>query len=98
MKEPDSQSKLPVPVTPPRLLDQGFVWIRSRRSLIKTRRFSGISSFLMTPVFMLEFFFLALLITILLLVFALYVIFSLLASLPRLKKAQAAKGKNTTPL
>jgi predicted membrane protein len=86
MKEPDSQSKLPVPVHPPKLLNQGFLWIRSRGSSIKTRKFSGISSVLMSPVFMLEFLFLALLIGIILLIFALYVMFNLLISLPRLKK------------
>jgi len=88
VKEPDSQSKLPVPVTPPKLINQGFTWIGNRRSFIKTRKFSGISSVLMAPVFMLEFLFLALLIGILLLIFALYVMFSLLSSLPRLKKGQ----------
>jgi len=40
----------------------------------------------MLPFFMLEFLFLALLIGLLLLIFALYVIFNLLVSLPRLKK------------
>jgi predicted membrane protein len=40
----------------------------------------------MAPVFMLEFLFLALLIGIILLIFALYVMFNLLLSLPRLKK------------
>jgi predicted membrane protein len=86
MKQPDNQSKLPVPVNPPKLLNQGFLWIRSRSSSIKTRRFSGISSVLMAPVFMLEFLFLALLIGIILLIFGLYVMFNLLVSLPRLKK------------
>jgi len=86
MKEPDSQSKLPVPATPPKLINQGFTWIGNRRSFIKTRRSSGISSVLMAPVSMFEFLFLALLIGILLLIFALYVMFSLLISLPRLKK------------
>lgn len=86
MKQPDSQSKLPVPVHPPKLLDQSFVWIRSRGSSIKTRRFSGISSVLMAPVSMLELLFLALLIMIILLIFGLYVMFNLLLSLPRLKK------------
>jgi|GEM_PF-2406080 len=88
MKESGSQSKLPVPVTPPKLINQGFTWIGNRRSFIKTRKFSGISSVLMAPVFMLEFLFLALLIGILLLIFALYVMFSLLTSLPRLKKGR----------
>jgi hypothetical protein len=88
MKEPDNQSRLPVPVTPPKLLNQGFVWISNRRSFIRARKFSGISSFLMLPIFMLEFLFLALLIGILLLIFALYVMFSLLISLPRLKKGR----------
>jgi len=86
MKQPDSQSKLPVPVAPPKLLNHGFLWIRSRSNSIKTRRFSGISSVLMTPVFALEFLFLVLLIGIILLIFALYVMFNLLVSLPRLKK------------
>jgi hypothetical protein len=86
MKEPNSQSRLPIPVTPPKLINQGFVWIGNRRSFIKTRRFSGISSFLMAPVFMLELLFLALLIGILLLVFALYMMFNLLISLPKPKK------------
>jgi len=86
MKELDIQSKLPVPVNPPKLLNQGFLWIRSRGSCIKTRRLSGISSILMTPIFMLEFLFLALLIGIILLIFALYAMFNLLLSLPRLKK------------
>jgi hypothetical protein len=86
MKQPDSQSKLPVPVHPPKLLDQSFVWIRSRGSSIKTHRYSGISSVLMAPVFALEFLFLALLIGIILLIFGLYVMFNLLLSLPRLKK------------
>ncbi|MBM4445928.1 MAG: hypothetical protein FJ023_01075 [Chloroflexi bacterium] len=75
-----------MPATPPKLLNQGFVWINNRRSFIKTRKFSGISSTLMLPIFMLEFFFLALLIGILLLIFVLYVMFRLLISLPRLKK------------
>jgi cell division protein FtsX len=86
MKQPDSQSKLPVPVTPPKLLNQGFVWISNRRSFIKTRKFSGISSILMLPVFLLEFLFLALLIGIFLLVFALYAMFTLLVSSSKLKK------------
>ena len=87
MKEPDNQSRLPIPVTPPKLINQGFAWISNRRSFIKTRKFSGISSVLMLPLFMLEFLFLALLIGILLLIFALYVIVNLMISLPRLKKA-----------
>jgi hypothetical protein len=87
MKQPDSQSKLPVPVSPPKLLNQSFLWIRNRGSSMKTRRFSGISSILMAPVFMLEFLFLALLIGIILLIFSLYVMFNLLISLPRLKKS-----------
>jgi predicted membrane protein len=87
MKQPDSQSKLPVPVTPPKLINHGFNWIGNRRSFLKTRKSSGVSSILMAPVFTLEFLFLALLIGILLLVFALYVMFNLLISLPRLKKA-----------
>jgi hypothetical protein len=86
MKELDSQSRLPVPVTPPKLLNQGFLWIRSRGSSIRARRFSGISSILTAPIFMLEFLFLAVLIGIILLIFALYVMFNLLLSLPRLKK------------
>jgi len=86
MKQPDNQSRLPVPVTPPKLLDQGFVWIRSRGNSIKTHKFSGISSVLMAPVFALEFLFLALLIGIILLIFGLYVMFNLLLSLPKLKK------------
>jgi hypothetical protein len=86
MKQPDSQSRLPVPVSPPKLLNQGFVWISNRRSFIKARKFSGISSILMLPIFMLEFLFLALLIGILLLIFALYIMLSLLISLPKLKK------------
>jgi hypothetical protein len=86
MKGPeDTQSKLPVPATPPKLINQGFTWIGNRRSFIRTRKFSGISSILMTPVFMLEFLFLAILIGILLLIFALYVMFNLLISLPKLK-------------
>jgi len=87
MKEPNSQSRLPVPVTPPTLLNQGFVWISNRRSFIKTRKFSGISSILMLPIFMLEFLFLALLIGVLLLIFALYIMLNLLISLPKLKKS-----------
>jgi predicted membrane protein len=86
MKEPDTQSKLPVPVNTPKLLNQGFLWVRSRGSSIKKRRFSGISSVLMAPVFMLEFLFLTLLIGIILLIFALYVMLNLVISLPRLKK------------
>jgi hypothetical protein len=86
MKEPNSQSRFPVPVTPPKLLNQGFVWIGNRRSFIKTRKFSGISSILMLPIFTLEFLFLALLIGILLLIFALYIMLNLLISLPKLKK------------
>jgi hypothetical protein len=86
MKEPNSQSRLPVPVTPPKLLNQGFVWISNRRSFIKARKFSGTSSILMLPIFMLEFLFLALLIGILLLIFALYIMLNLLISLPKLKK------------
>jgi len=88
MKQPDSQSRLPVPVTPPKLLNQGFVWIGNRHSFIKTRKLSGVSSILMMPVFMLEFLFLALLIGILLLILALYVIFNLLVSLPKLKRGK----------
>jgi cell division protein FtsX len=86
MKEPNSPSRFPVPVTPPKLLNQGFAWISNRRSFIKTRKFSGISSILMLPVFTLEFFFLALLIGILVLIFALYIMLNLLISLPKLKK------------
>ena len=88
MKEPDNQSRLPIPVTPPKLINQGFAWISNRRSFIKTRKFSGISSVLMLPFFMLEFLFLALLIGILLLIFALYVIVNLMISLPKLKKGR----------
>jgi len=88
MKEPDNQSRLPIPVTPPKLINQGFAWISNRRSFIKTRKFSGISSVLMLPLFMLEFLFLALLIGILLLIFALYVIVNLMISLPKLKKGR----------
>ncbi|OGN91496.1 MAG: hypothetical protein A2Z70_01495 [Chloroflexi bacterium RBG_13_48_17] len=87
MKEPNSQSRFPVPVAPPKLINQGFVWISNRRSFIKTRKFSGISSVLMLPIFMLEFLFLALLIGILLLIFALYIMINLLISLPKLKKS-----------
>jgi len=86
MKEPDNQSRLPIPVTPPKIFNQGFAWISNHRSFIKTRRFSGISSVLMLPLFMLEFLFLALLIALLLLIFAFYIIFNLLISLPRLKR------------
>jgi len=86
MKEPDNQSRLPIPVTQPKILSQGFAWISNRRSFIKTRRFSGISSVLTLPLFMLEFFFLALLIALLLLIFAFYIVFNLLISLPRLKR------------
>jgi len=86
MKEPDNQSRLPVPTTPPKLINQGFTWIGNRRSFIRTRKFSGISSILMAPVFMLEFLLLAILIGILLLIFALYVMFNLLISLPKLKR------------
>ncbi len=86
MQEPDNQSRLPIPVTPPKLLNQGFAWISNRRSFIKTRKFSGISSVLMLPIFMLEFLFLALLIGLLLLIFAFYIIFNLLISLPGLKR------------
>jgi hypothetical protein len=86
MKELDNQSRLPVPVAPPKLINQGFAWISNRRSFIKTRKFSGISSILMLPIFMLEFLFLALLIGILLLIFALYIMLNLLISLPKLKK------------
>ena len=86
MKEPDIQSRLPVPIAPPTLLNQGFVWISNRRSFIKTRKLSGISSILMLPIFMLEFLFLAMLIGILLLIFALYIMLNLLISLPKLKK------------
>jgi hypothetical protein len=86
MKQPDNQSRLPVPVSQPKLLNQSFVWISNRRSFIRTRKFSGISSLLMMPIFMLEFLFLALLIGILLLIFALYLMFNLLISLPKLKK------------
>jgi len=86
MKQTDDQSKLPVPVTPPKLLNQGFVWIQGRGNSIKTHKFSGISSVLMAPVIGMEFLFLALLIAIILLIFGLYVIFNLLVSLPRLKK------------
>jgi len=90
MKQPDSQSMLPVPVTPPKLINQGFTWIGNRRSFIKTKKFSGISSILMMPVFMLEFLFLALLIGILLLILALYVMFNLMISLPKLKRGNKA--------
>jgi uncharacterized membrane protein len=86
MKETNSQSRFPVPVTPPKLLNQGFVWISNRRSFIKARKLSGISSILMLPIFMLEFLFLALLIGILLLIFALYIMLNLLISLPKLKR------------
>ena len=44
----------------------------------------------MMPVFMLEFLFLALLIGILLLILALYVMFNLMISLPRLKRGNKA--------
>jgi cell division protein FtsX len=86
MKKPDNQSRFPVPVTPPKLINQGFVWISNRRSFIRTRKFSGISSALMLPFFMLEFLLFALLIGILLLIFALYIMLNFLISLPKLKK------------
>jgi len=85
MEEIGSQSRLPV-TSPPRFVNQGFVWVSNRRTLLKTRRLSGISSFLLLPVFLLEFLFLALIIGLLLLFFALYVIFHLASSLPKLKK------------
>ncbi len=86
MEQPHSQSKLPVPVTAPKVINRGLLWARSRGSSIRTHRFSGVSSVLMAPVFFMEFLLLALLIGIILLIFGLYVMFSLLASLPRLKK------------
>ena len=85
MSKQDNQSNLPVPVAAPKLLNQGFVWINGRSNAIRTHRFSGVSSFLMAPVFMLEFLFLALLIMIILLIFGIYITLHLLASLPRLK-------------
>jgi len=86
MEKREGKSNLPVPVTPPKLLNQGFVWIRSRGNSIRTHRFSGVSSILMAPVFLLEFLFLALLIAIMLLIFGLYITVNMLLSLPRLKK------------
>jgi len=86
MEQPDSQSKLPVPVATPKLINQGFLWVRSRGSSIRTHRFSGVSSVLMAPVFFLEFLLLALLIGMILLIFGLYIMLNLLVSLPRLKK------------
>jgi hypothetical protein len=86
MEHAQGQSKLPVLVTTPKLINQGFIWVRSRGNSIRTHRFSGVSSMLMAPVFFMEFLLLALFIGIILLIFGLYVMFSLLASLPRLKK------------
>jgi len=86
MDQPNNQSKLPVPVTTPKLINQSILWFRSRGDSIKTHRFSGVSSVLMAPVFFLEFLLLALFIGVILLIFGLYVMFNLLASLPRLKK------------
>jgi hypothetical protein len=86
MQKHDGKSNLPAPVTPPKLLHQGFVWIRSRGNSIRTHRFSGVSSVLMAPIFFLEFLFLALLIAIILLIFGLYITVNMLLSLPRLKK------------
>ncbi|MBL7209155.1 MAG: hypothetical protein ISS52_03575 [Dehalococcoidia bacterium] len=87
MKETDNQSRLPVTI-PPQILNQGFIWVNSRRGFIKARRLSGISSFLMLPVFLLEFLFLALIIGLLLFFFSLYVIFHLLRSLPGSRKGR----------
>jgi len=92
MKEIDNQSRFPV-TTPPQLLNQGFIWVNNRRSFIKTRKFSGISSWLMLPAFMLGFLFLALVIGLLLFAFSLYVIFHLLISLPRLRKGRFSNYK-----
>jgi len=85
MKEPDDQPRLPI-TTPPQLFNKGFIWVSSRHTFLKTRKSSGISSFLMLPVFLLELLFLAFIIGLLFLFFALYVIFRLLSSLPRSKK------------
>jgi hypothetical protein len=87
MKETDNQSRLPATI-PPQILNQGFIWVNGRRGFIKTRRLSGISSFLMLPVFLLEFLFLALIIGLLLFFFSLYVIFHLLRSLPGSRKGR----------
>jgi len=92
MKEIDNQSRLSV-TTPPQLLNQGFIWVNNRRGFIKTRKFSGISSWLMLPAFMLEFLFLALFIGLLLFGFSLYVILNLLTSLPRLRKGRFSNYK-----
>jgi uncharacterized membrane protein len=85
MEEANNQSRLPI-IAPTKIINRGFTWINIRRSFIKVRKLSRISSVLMLPVFMLGFLFLALIIALLLTLFLLYVIFYFLISLPRLKR------------
>ncbi len=86
MERANKQLKVPA-VAPTRVLNQTFIWINTKRGLIRTRKFSGVSSVLMLPVFVLGFVFLALIIALLLTLFLVYVMFYLIVSLPRLKKA-----------
>ena len=72
--------------TTPQLLNQGLIWVNNRRSFIKTREASGVSSLLMLPVFAFEFLLIALIMGLLVFSLSLYVIFRLLASLPKLRK------------
>jgi len=85
MNEIDNQQRLPVKASP-QALSHGFIWINNRRSSIKTRRLSGISSLLMLPIFGLELLLLSLIMSLLLFSVSIYVIFRLLASLPKLRK------------
>jgi len=85
MEEANKESRLPI-IAPAQVLNRGFIWINTRRSFIKVRKFSGISSVLMLPVFILGFLFLALIIAVLLTFFLLYVILYFLISLPKLNK------------
>ena len=85
MEEANKESRLPI-VAPIQVINRGFTWINTRRSFIKVRKFSGISSILMLPVFILGLLFLALIIVLLLTLFLLYVIFYFLIALPKLNK------------
>jgi hypothetical protein len=85
MERANNQSRLLV-LAPAQVINRGVTWINTRRSFIKVRKFSGISSALMLPVFTLGFLFLALIMALLLILFLLYVILYFLIFIPKLNK------------
>jgi len=74
-------------LAPKQVIGRGYSWISIRRGFIRTKRFSGVSAFLMLPAFIFGLLFLTLIAALLLSFFVLYLIFYLLISIPRLRQA-----------